>query len=272
MLPVWRITWVNGLFCQVAGLIAVTAFIAIKGPWLQAEMQRSFGLLNPNKIVPIPRKTPEPNVILRGQGGQYPRQVSYYPLSIARAGCSSLQIAVTGAASGMGLATAKLLASRGAAIALADINEAAVKSAKESLSGNDRHMCSLVDVRSSQSVNAWIKSVVERLGKLDGAVNMAGIITTATPVAEETDENWEFNFAVNTRGVFFCIRAELNAMKAGGSIVSFLPLKNTRIPGLLPRATAESMASTRFLQPVSLDKWAPLASLHTVPARQLLLG
>ncbi|KAE8323234.1 hypothetical protein BDV39DRAFT_218022 [Aspergillus sergii] len=129
-------------------------------------------------------------------------------------------IAITGAASGMGLATAKLLASRGAIISLADINEAAVKVATESLTGSDKHMYTVVDVRSSQSVDSWVKSTVERLGKLDGAVNMAGVITPAKPITEETDDTWDFNFAVNTRGVFFCLRAQLKAMTAGGSIVS----------------------------------------------------
>ena len=122
----------------------------------------------------------------------------------------------------MGLATAKLLASRGATISLADINEEAVKAATTSLGGSEKHMYSVVDVRNSQSVNAWIESTVQRLGKLDGAVNMAGVITPARPVAEETDENWDHNFAVNARGVFFCIRAQLKGMTAGGSIVSYL--------------------------------------------------
>lgn len=127
----------------------------------------------------------------------------------------------------MGLATARLLASRGARISLADINEEAMNVALESLPDSDKHMCTVVDVRSSKSVNDWIQSTVEKLGKLDGAVNMAGVITSATPVAEETDDNWDFNFAVNTRGVFFCIRAQLKAMAAGGSIVRSIPLRDS---------------------------------------------
>ncbi|KAJ5735966.1 uncharacterized protein N7483_001091 [Penicillium malachiteum] len=128
-------------------------------------------------------------------------------------------IAITGAASGMGLATAKLLASRGAIISLADINEAAVKNAQESLPGQN-HIYTVVDIRHSQNVDAWIDSTVEKLGKLDGAVNMAGIISPAQPITEISDETWDFIFAVNTRGVFFCLRAQLRAMKAGASIVS----------------------------------------------------
>lgn len=119
----------------------------------------------------------------------------------------------------MGLAIAKLLASRGAIISLADINGNAVKAATESLTGSDKHMYTIVDVRHSKSVDAWIKSTVEKLGKLDGAVNMAGVISPAKPITEETDETWNFNFDVNARGVFFCLRAQLSAMSDGGSIV-----------------------------------------------------
>ncbi|KAI1638920.1 hypothetical protein F4809DRAFT_196413 [Biscogniauxia mediterranea] len=128
-------------------------------------------------------------------------------------------IAITGAASGMGLATAQLLASRGAVISLADINAGAVREATSSLPG-DKHMYTVADVRDSSSVDAWIRETVRRLGKLDGAVNMAGVISPAVPVADMSDETWERNFSVNARGVFACLRAQIRAMSAGGSIVS----------------------------------------------------
>jgi NAD(P)-dependent dehydrogenase (short-subunit alcohol dehydrogenase family) len=121
----------------------------------------------------------------------------------------------------MGLATAKLLASRGAIISLADLNKEALETATESLPGSDKHICNTVDVRDSQSVDAWIEWTVEKLGKLDGAVNMAGVITPATKVTEMTDSDWDFTFAVNARGVFCCIRSQLKAMTAGGCIVSY---------------------------------------------------
>ena len=124
----------------------------------------------------------------------------------------------------MGLATAKLLASRGAIISLADLNEKALSTALESLPGSSseqRHMAQVIDVRDSKTIDAWIQSTVQKLGKLDGAVNMAGVISPACPVSRMTDADWDFNFAVNARGVFACIRAQVNAMAGGGgSIVS----------------------------------------------------
>lgn len=134
----------------------------------------------------------------------------------------------------MGLATAKLLASRGAIISLADLNEEGLKTATKSLSGSDKHMYTVVDVRNSQSVDTWIQTTVKQLDKLDGAVNMAGIITPATPVADETDNHWNLVMEINLRGVFACMRAEINAMKNGGSIVSLLTkLKNERTDRVL---------------------------------------
>lgn len=128
-------------------------------------------------------------------------------------------IAITGAASGMGLAAAQLLASRGATISLADINESALESAKDTLSPG-KHMTTVVDVRKRESVDSWIQKTVQQLGKLDGAVNMAGIIRPTTPIAELSDEDWDLTFAVNSRGVMSCLRAQVKAMSEGGSIVS----------------------------------------------------
>ncbi|KAJ5096876.1 dehydrogenase with different specificitie [Penicillium angulare] len=129
-------------------------------------------------------------------------------------------IAITGAASGMGLATAKLIASQGGSVSLADINEDALLKASKTLDYPERHIISVIDVRKSESVDKWIETTVQKFGKLDGAVNMAGVISPAKPITEMTDDTWNFNFDVNSRGVFFCIRAQLRAMKAGGSIVS----------------------------------------------------
>lgn len=128
----------------------------------------------------------------------------------------------------MGLATAQLLASRGATVALADLNEKGLKAALPTLAppaqGKDKnHMCTVVDVTSSDSVNQWIDTIIDYYGRLDGAVNMAGIITPATPIAEMSDKSFEFTMNVNSKGVFFCLRAQIKAiMKTAGkgSIVS----------------------------------------------------
>lgn len=123
----------------------------------------------------------------------------------------------------MGLASARLLASQGAHISLADINSDAVKAAAESLPGGlDEHMYTSVDVRDANVVDAWIQATKGRFGKVNGAVNMAGIIAKAKPITDVTDEEWDQTFAVNTRGVFNCLKAQVRAMNGseGCSIVS----------------------------------------------------
>ncbi|KAJ4354467.1 uncharacterized protein N0V89_006204 [Didymosphaeria variabile] len=120
----------------------------------------------------------------------------------------------------MGLATAKLLSSRGATISLADINQDAMRAAVQSLSESSKHMWTVVDVRDPSSVGSWVTATKKKYGRVDGAVNMAGIICQTSPVAELSDDDWDRSFAVNTKGVFNCIRAQLNAMGPGGSIVS----------------------------------------------------
>lgn len=140
----------------------------------------------------------------------------------------------------MGLSISRLLASRGAILSLADMNEGGLVKAIEGLYSHEgnangrptiagdqedpknklrRHIGTRVDVRDSTSVNNWISRTVEKLGRLDGAVNFAGVAGMAN-VIDETDESWDFQMDVNARGVFFCIRAELRHMTRGGSIVS----------------------------------------------------
>lgn len=127
----------------------------------------------------------------------------------------------------MGLATAQALASRGALLSLADISEAALLASKATLERPDEHIYVTTDVSKSQSVEAWISQTVQKYGKLDGAVNMAGVIAAATPVTELSDEDWDRTFAVNTRGVFNCMKAQLKSMGPGGSIVSLESLHVT---------------------------------------------
>ncbi|OAA59187.1 short chain dehydrogenase/reductase family oxidoreductase [Niveomyces insectorum RCEF 264] len=155
---------------------------------------------------------------------------------MAQASFAGKVIAVTGAASGMGLATAQLLAARGASVSLADINETALAAAVASLpvdaAPGQKHMYSVVDVRSPAAVDAWIAKTVEDLGTrgggsgrgLDGAVNMAGIIAPAAPITELSLADWDRTWAVNVSGVLHCLRAQLRAITSGGggggSIVS----------------------------------------------------
>lgn len=90
-------------------------------------------------------------------------------------------IAVTGAASGIALATAKVLYERGASLSLADLQKDRLEANVAAITGGSsdagsRILTTAVDVRSSDSVDEWIKKTVEKFGRLDGAANLAGVI------------------------------------------------------------------------------------------------
>lgn len=172
----------------------------------------------------------------------------------------------------MGLATAQLLAARGAIISLADINQEALEKAVASLPCASSHKRYIVDVSDSQAVDRWIQSTVQDLQRLDGAVNMAGVITHATPVADMDDATWDYNQSVNTRGVFACLRAQIKAMSGGGAIVCSTDTHPTPAvvrDRLSPHLciTYTTMSPHRYRPPASLVNSARRETLRTQPAR-----
>ena len=133
-------------------------------------------------------------------------------------------IAITGAASGMGLETAKLLASKGAKVSLADVQEAALQAAVTEIQKNGGSAIGTVaDVRDRTQVENWIKNTVEIYGKLDGAANLAGVIgkhINITPLQDIDDNDWDLVVGVNQKGLLNCLRAQIPHFNDGGSIVN----------------------------------------------------
>ncbi|CAI7573940.1 unnamed protein product [Penicillium pancosmium] len=134
--------------------------------------------------------------------------------------------AVTGAGSGIGAATAKVLYSRGASLALCDLQfEALEKVAQqlEPVSAGQRLSYNAVDVRKTEDVNQWTDGIIKEFGRLDGAANIAGAVRRlplGTLLEDTTDEDWDFTIQTNAAGVFKCLRSQLKAMKNGGAIVN----------------------------------------------------
>jgi NAD(P)-dependent dehydrogenase (short-subunit alcohol dehydrogenase family) len=115
---------------------------------------------------------------------------------------------VTGGASGIGAATVALLESRGAIVVVADIR------AGDGITP--------LDVTDEAAVDGLVAGIVAEHGRLDLAANVAGTSGTYGEVADSTTEVWRHTMAVNLDAVYFCVRAELRAMRAagGGSIVN----------------------------------------------------
>src|SRR6266508_1498485 len=130
---------------------------------------------------------------------------------------------VTGAAAGMGLATARAFAEAGAAVVLADVNEASVQAAAEELvAAGHRAIGVSCDVSDDAQVAAMVDRTVAEFGRLDAAFNNAGVLAAIAPTADSTREEWERVIGITLRGVWSCMKYELPQMvrQGGGAIVN----------------------------------------------------
>jgi NAD(P)-dependent dehydrogenase (short-subunit alcohol dehydrogenase family) len=123
---------------------------------------------------------------------------------------------VTGAASGMGAASAELLAAEGAAVVLADLDEAGAEAGAEAIrAAGGKAVALRCDVASSSDVKAAVSAAVDHFGGLDIVVNCAGIIRRAS-VVETTEQEWDRVMAVNIGSVFLTGKHAVPVMATGG--------------------------------------------------------
>ncbi|KAI0798877.1 short-chain dehydrogenase [Xylaria sp. FL0064] len=137
---------------------------------------------------------------------------------------AGMVFAVTGGASGIGLATAQILSKRGATVCIADVDPDAMTRAESYFEPlNVPYSITKVDISKRDEVDSWISGIVEKFGKLDGAANVAGIIGKHHGVREIKDlddDEWNKIITVNLTGTMYCLRAELQKIVDGGSIVN----------------------------------------------------
>ena len=125
---------------------------------------------------------------------------------------------VTGAGSGMGLATVRAYAQAGAAVVLADINQTALRTATDDLTAAGHRVLGVVcDVADEASVADAVQAGVAAFGRLDAAFNNAGIQVPPTDAADEPAETFDRVNAINLRGVWACMKHELAQMRSQGS-------------------------------------------------------
>ena len=121
---------------------------------------------------------------------------------------------VTGAAAGMGLASAKAFAEAGAAVALADVHEDAVHAAvRELAAAGHKAIAVRCDVSDDAQVAAMVDRTVAEFGRLDAAFNNAGVMARIAPTADSTREDWDRVIGINLRGVWSCMKHELRQME-----------------------------------------------------------
>lgn len=124
---------------------------------------------------------------------------------------------VTGGGRGIGEGVATLFAAHGATVVLADVDGDVAEAAAVRLqTAGGEAIAAQVDVSSEASVAALMELIMDRAGRLDIAVNSAGVYGVG-PVASLTEADWDYVMDVNAKGVFFCCKHELIAIRRSGS-------------------------------------------------------
>ena len=161
-------------------------------------------------------------------------------------------VIVTGAASGIGEATARRFSSEGAFVALVDRNEMPLADVARDLPAQftSSH---LADVSDDEAVDAMVATVVKRFGRLDVLVNNAGVHEGGDP-AEITNEQWRKVMATDLDGVFFGCRAALpHLVKTAGSIVNTASVSGTGGDWAMSPYNAAKGAVVNLTRALALD-------------------
>lgn len=151
---------------------------------------------------------------------------------------------ITGAAAGIGRATAELFAREGARLVLADINVDGLSTLRESLANVTDDVAGVTaDVSKPEDAHRIIKAAVERYGRLDIAVANAGIIPLAS-VVEATPADWDEVMSIDGRGMFLTCKYAIEQMliNGGGSIVCL-----SSISGMAGQARQSTYGPAKFV-------------------------
>ncbi len=149
---------------------------------------------------------------------------------------------VTGGASGIGLATAKRLASEGARIVLVDLNQDHLNQAVPEVqkAGAPEVLPSLCNVAKEDEVEATVKAALDKFGRLDVIVNNAGLMQF-TPLEQLTGDDWLRVLSVDLLGSFYFIKQGFLHMKPGGAIVNVASIHAIETEALVaPYAAAKA--------------------------------
>lgn len=140
---------------------------------------------------------------------------------VGRVSLAGRRVAITGAASGIGLATAKACAERGARVALLDVAADQLDTVIRALAGAG-HAAVPCDVADVDGVTAAVETALTNLGGLDILVNNAGVNPPAASTTEVDEAFYDHVMDVNVKGLFFCARAAIEPLKSsgGGAIVN----------------------------------------------------
>ena len=167
-------------------------------------------------------------------------------------------VLVTGAARGIGLATAKRFLADGGGVALLDIDDETLNRTYAALPQPDAILAIRCDVADTAGVARAIASVAQKFGRLDALVNNAGI-AIFKPILDVTYEDWSRVLAVNLTGPFLCTQAAVPLMRdsGGGAIVNITSISGLRA-STLRTAYGTSKAGLAHLTQQQAVELAPL--------------
>lgn len=181
------------------------------------------------------------------------------PSAMAEATLKGKVAAVTGAGTGLGRGIAEELARAGADVAVLELDpESSEQAARELAKLGVRARSYPTDVANCRQVDEAFAAVVRDLGRLDIAVNNAGISRVGPHTQDVTDEDWHDSIAVMQTGVFYCMRAAGRIMieqDQGGSVVNISSIRGfSPNPGRMTYSTPK--AAVIMMTKIAAGEWA----------------
>lgn len=164
-------------------------------------------------------------------------------------------VLITGAATGIGRATALAFGENGANVVIGDVDDRGAKTAEDIEAAGGRAVFLKTDVTDAAQQEALVALAVSEFGSLDAAFNNAGILPPTAPLLEQTVEDWNRVMSIDVTGVFLGLKAQLAVMveQGHGSIINTASVAGLRADPFMVPYTAAKHAVVGITKGAALD-------------------